>query len=240
VDLKSFKRDVAAGDTLTFELHTLPDCTGPLLSTTNLVVGSDDLSIEEVKPLALKGQVPKPKKLARLVPRLAAPTASIPLFLLVSGDGGPLAGCQAQAAGTARLPSPLWITAYDFDGISSSTAWFHSSAGDVSNEDGRDCMHAPIRLPDGAVLTRFVAYLRDDDPGDDVDVTIFRNPLQDSARLALAQASSIDQFGRQVVIGDVTTEPIVDNEFFFYYVEFCFGGVPFGSHGVWAVAVHFE
>lgn len=243
VELKSFKKSVAAGDTLTFDLHASSDCTGSFLSTTNFVVGSDELRIEEVKPLALKNQQPKPKKLARLSARLLTGAAGLPFALLVSGSSGPLAGCQAQAPAAARPLSPLWISAYEFDGTSSSANWFHSSAGDVaSTGGGRECLHAPIRLPDGAVLSRFDAYLRDDDPGEDIDVRLFGNPLEDSPRVELANGSSVDQPGRQIVTGDVSVGPLVDNELFHYYVEFCFdgGGVGFGGHGVWAVAVHFE
>jgi hypothetical protein len=243
VDLKSFKRGVAAGDILAFDLYDSSDCTGSFLSTTNFEVGGDGLRVEEVKPLALKGQQPKPKKLARLFPQLALPTAGFPLFLLVSGDDGPLAGCQALGPTPARLPSPLWISAYEFDGISSSGSWFHSSAGDVASTGGsRECLHAPIRLPQGAVLTHFDAYVRDDDPGEDIDVSLYRNPLEDSPRTELAPARSVDQPERQIVTGNVTVGPLITNDQFHYYVEFCFdgGGVGFGAHGVWAVAVHFQ
>jgi hypothetical protein len=141
VDLKSFVKGVAAGDTLTFDLHTSSACTAPFL-TTNLLVGSEDLSVEEVKPVAAKGQRPKPKKIARLSARLQTAATSIPLFAVVSGSDGPLAGCQAQARSVP--PSPLWISAYEFDGVSDTTPWFHSSAGDVSNGGAQEfCFGGP-------------------------------------------------------------------------------------------------
>jgi hypothetical protein len=56
------------------------------------------------------------------------------------------------------------------------------------------------------------------------------------------RTSTSGSSARQIVTGDVSVGPLVDNELFHYYVEFCFdgGGVGFGGHGVWAVAVHFE
>ena len=239
VDLKSFTKGVAAGDTLSVDLHTNSDCTALLLST-DLAVGSEDLRVEEVKPVAAKGQRPKPKKIARLSARLQTAATSIPLFALVSGSDGPLAGCQAQAR--SLPPSPLWIGAYEFDGISDTTSWFHSSAGDVSNGGSQDCMHAPIRLPDGAILLRFEAYVRDSVPQEIIGVSISRHPLDDVQGAELAVGSSIDQLGRQIVTGEVTTGATVDNTQFHYFVQFCWGGPGFGGgeHGVWAVAVHFE
>jgi hypothetical protein len=247
VELKTFKKQAAGGDPLVFQLYPTPDCSGDFVET-GRQVGGADVSIEEVRPLAIKGVSPRPKKLARLTTRLPTGSTSVPrsLEVVLGASTEPLAGCQPQGGSTVLVSSPYWVSAYEFDGPRRSVDWFHSSAGGVACTDaGRACLVAPIRLPDGAFLDGFEAYVRDDQPGESIDFRLYANPLADQARVELAAGSSVDMAGTQIVDGAPTAgivNRVVDNAQFHYYVEFCFGGagVPFGSHDVWAVAVQYE
>ena len=107
VDQKAVKSGLAFGDPLTFQLYTASDCLSGLVHSEILGAGTPGVSIDEVKPYAVKGQKPKPPKSLRLYATLAAALPQVPVFLTVSGDGiQPVGGeCQQQVA-SAGIEGP--------------------------------------------------------------------------------------------------------------------------------------
>lgn len=104
---KSLKKGLRFGDPTLFELFLGSQCsTGQLVHSEILGAGTPGVSVEQVKPLAAKGQKPKP--VARLRATLAAPLPMVPVFLKVSGNGIEPAGeeCQQQLA-SAGIPGPV-------------------------------------------------------------------------------------------------------------------------------------
>jgi len=99
VDAGAFKRGVASGDSLTFELYANAGCTGAPAYSEILVAGSPFLSVEKVALQKLAGGE-KPPRIFRLRALLGAPDLPGALHLMVLGDGVSAFGgaCQLQSA----------------------------------------------------------------------------------------------------------------------------------------------
>ena len=72
VEAKPFKKNVTAGDQLTFELYSDPNCQ-TLVHSEQVTAGSPELIVEKVNTQRVKGQRPRPPKGMRLLATLTAP-----------------------------------------------------------------------------------------------------------------------------------------------------------------------
>ena len=72
VDQKAVKSGLAFGDPLTFRLYTASDCLSGLVHSEILGAGTPGVSIDELEPVAVKNQKPKPPKAVRIYATLGA------------------------------------------------------------------------------------------------------------------------------------------------------------------------
>jgi hypothetical protein len=116
VEAKPFKKNVSAGDQLTFELYSDPNCE-TLVHSEQVTAGSPELIVEKVITQKVKGQSPAPPKGMRLSTTLTTPDVGQQVFVQVIGDGiTPVGnGCQAQAA-SAPVPQQRQLRVYDETG----------------------------------------------------------------------------------------------------------------------------
>jgi hypothetical protein len=98
VDLKALRNNVRFGDSLMFSLFDNAACTGEAVYSELLAAGSSRVTVEEVQPVALKKQSPKPDRVARVHSTLGMDVVGTALYLLTVGNGIEPAGeaCQVE------------------------------------------------------------------------------------------------------------------------------------------------
>jgi len=107
-DLKALKKNLRFGDPLGFSLYTTPDCTGTPLYSEILGAGTPRVTVEQVKPVPVKKEKPKPTKIARIHAELDVAIVGDALYLYVQGFGIEAVGgvCQVQVAAVVGTPGP--------------------------------------------------------------------------------------------------------------------------------------
>ena len=100
VDYKQFSRNVRAGDTLTFEIHTDAACTAAVYTEgiTAGTVGDPEILTDKLIPKKVSGASTRPVKTMRLSTVLVPPSVQAQFWLKVVGTGiiGVPEGCQPQ------------------------------------------------------------------------------------------------------------------------------------------------
>ncbi|MCU1364401.1 MAG: hypothetical protein JWN39_40 [Ilumatobacteraceae bacterium] len=85
------------------------------------------------------------------------------------------------------------------------------------------CGVTDVQLPQAATLTNITAHVADNslDPGSDVVVKVWRNPIGVESAQLLFQAGTTGNPGDRTLTGSNITTPVVDNTQFSYYVTVC-------------------
>jgi hypothetical protein len=147
VDFLALVIFISAGDPLLFSLFDNAECSGPALHNEALVAGSDEVPIEWVLPVPVRGQIPEPRLGARLRATLDAPGDLTTVFLQVEGNGIVPAGgeCQPQAFGVAGPPGPPGPEGPP--GVDAVQFWWRQTLVSVSAGTQRRSMQSKVPHP---------------------------------------------------------------------------------------------
>ncbi|MCU1358999.1 MAG: hypothetical protein JWN99_288 [Ilumatobacteraceae bacterium] len=115
--------------------------------------------------------------------------------------------------------------AFSIDGAAGGSVVLHNFA-EARLEGGSPvptCGVGGVQLPQGATLTNITAHVADNstDPGSDVVVKVWRNPIGVDSAEVLFQAGTTGNPGDRTLTGSTITTPLVDNTQFSYFVTVC-------------------
>lgn len=107
--------------------------------------------------------------------------------------------------------------------------WYTTYLGNIYVLSGGGVFHAPVLLPDGAVVTELTVYVHDNDPIHNFHVTLNRldlSPLDEPEEMATVFSSGVgDEFGKQILTTTPESWPI-DNSDYAYYIRVVFADTP--------------
>jgi hypothetical protein len=157
--------------------------------------------------------------------------------------GGVLGGEGEAAAAAASVPGGPGFyaqSAFAFRPYSQADEWAYSATALYNPGANWATYEAPLSLPQGAAVTKFVVYFIDQDVDNDLWIALARCSLDLPSCSTMAQISSSGaEQGPRFAEGTVIAEPVVDNQSNSYLVEVWLPSSPSASVGLIGIRVDY-
>lgn len=131
-------------------------------------------------------------------------------------------GTEFETRSGYDAPAMLPAASFLIDGGDPNQYYFSFGGGYLYGRNGGTCMLAPLRLPVGAEITSMYINYIDDYTGS-MNVQLRRKDVRNTdVTVILAQvATTGDDANVSTSLTSAITNPIVENQYFTYFVNFC-------------------